>query len=232
MSLYLVIPAYNESPNLREVVVSWGAVLSKCDPTGKILVVNDGSRDDSEAVLAKLTTEFLYLEVINKKNSGHGPSCLVGYQEAINRGASYVFQTDSDGQTDPNDFYQFWERREHREYCDAQIGKRFNRGDGLSRVFVSLVLRLVVFVTLRVNTKDSNTPFRLIKAHVLQEFLNFCPKDFQICNALMSGWLVKNKKRVAWFPVHFYARRGGEQSINMRKIVKLGFETFLRFLKI
>ena len=67
MALYIVIPAYNESSNLRDVITSWGAVLLKCDPLGKILVVNDGSRDDSESVLAKLCKEFLFLEVINKK---------------------------------------------------------------------------------------------------------------------------------------------------------------------
>ena len=147
----------------------------------------------------------------------------------MSRGASFVFQTDSDGQTEPNDFFSFWDRR---ATLDAQIGKRINRGDGLSRVFVSFVLRIVLFVTLRVYTKDANTPFRLVKRDTLQEFLAFCPSDFQICNALMSGWLVKNKKRVAWFPVHFYVRRGGEQSINMKKIVKLGVETFFRFVKL
>ena len=67
----------------------------------------------------------------NKPNGGHGATVLYGYKYALKNGADYIFQTDSDGQTLPEEFEPFWKRRQK---YDMVIGWRKDRQDGISRV--------------------------------------------------------------------------------------------------
>ncbi len=60
--------------------------------------------------------------------------CLVWVPLALEQNADYIFQTDSDGQTLPEEFYGFWELRDK---YSAVIGYRNHRKDGFSRVFVT-----------------------------------------------------------------------------------------------
>jgi glycosyltransferase involved in cell wall biosynthesis len=64
---------------------------------------------------------------------GHGSAVLYGYRYAIKNNADYVFQTDSDNQTNPAEFEQFWQLR--KKY-DAVIGNRVHRQDGIQRIMV------------------------------------------------------------------------------------------------
>ena len=82
------------------------------------------------------------------------------YHPCFRHGADFVFQTDSDGQTLPSEFEQFWDQR---EAWDMVIGWRNNRQDGGSRIFVTRILRLVIRICFGVSVKDANTPFRLMK---------------------------------------------------------------------
>ena len=66
---------------------------------------------------------------------GHGPTLLCGYRYAIKNKADYIFQTDSDGQTLPEEFEDFWIKRKR---YDAVLGDRRDRQDGMSRVFVEI----------------------------------------------------------------------------------------------
>lgn len=63
------------------------------------------------------------------------------------------------------------------------IGHRRGRQDGLSRVFVTKTLKLVLWLCFGVKIKDANTPFRLMKASVLKEELGLVPEDttFLMC---------------------------------------------------
>lgn len=113
-SLYIVMPAYNEAENLPDVVREWYPVVETYhgDGRSRLVIVNDGSRDDTLAVLQKLAATHPQLVVLDKKNSGHGATLLYAYQYALDHGADYIFQTDSDGQTRPSEFAAFWAQRE------------------------------------------------------------------------------------------------------------------------
>ena len=95
--LYIVIPAYNEAANLESVVRAWHQVAQTVGGGSRLLVVDDGSRDETPAILRRLQTELPRLLVHTKPNGGHGPAVRLGYRLALEGGADYVFQTDSDG---------------------------------------------------------------------------------------------------------------------------------------
>lgn len=227
--LYIVMPAYNEEVNIEAVVKQWHPVVEKIGKDSKLVIVDDGSKDSTFRVLSELSETYPQLVALTKKNSGHGSTCLYAYRYAIDNGADYVFQTDSDGQTDPDEFPQFWEQR--TDY-DVLIGARKDRQDGFSRVIVTKVLKLVVMFIFGEVIVDANTPFRLMKANILDSFLKEIPKDFFLSNVMVSVLAVSEKTRVKWIPITFKPRQGGVNSINLKRIVKIGFKSVKDLRKI
>ena len=133
--LYIFIPAYNyEEETIKAVAHEWHGVAVKSGGQSRVVIIDDGSKDSTYAKLQDLQKELPQLEAITKPNSGHGATILYGYRHALEQGADYIFQTDSDGQTLADEFWQFWELR--KQY-DAQIGYRKKRGDGFSCVFIT-----------------------------------------------------------------------------------------------
>ena len=140
--------------------------------------------------------------------------------------ADYIFQTDSDGQTLPEEFWQMWNNRHN---YDFQIGTRGGRQDGASRVFVTKTLRLVVWLMFHVWVKDANTPFRLMKADKLIPILNVIPQDYNLANVAVSAIAVRWHYNIGWYPITFRPRQGGVNSINMKRIFKIGVKALTDF---
>ena len=219
--LYIIIPAYNEEENIRDVVKAWYPVIEKHNGGGKsrMVVIDDGSKDSTYAILSGLVKKYSMLTVLTKPNSGHGATLLYGYQYAIQQKADYIFQTDSDGQTLPEEFEQFWEQRQG---YDMVIGHRNKREDGIFRVFVTKVLKGVIRACFGVTVTDANTPFRLMKGDTLQRYMGYIPENYNLSNVLISVIYVKKGCRVKYIPITFRPRQGGVNSINFKKIVKIG----------
>jgi len=217
--LYIVIPAYNEEENIEAVAREWHEVVYKAGEQSRIVIIDDGGKDSTYAKLLELQKELPQLEPITKKNSGHGGTVLYGYNYAIEKGADFIFQTDSDGQTIASEFWQFWENRHN---YDAQIGYRKDRKDGLSRIFVTKTLKLVLLFTFGLWITDANTPFRLINRKTLERFLPKIPENYNLSNVLLTVLMEKNKVNMRYLKITFRPRQGGVNSINMKRIFKIG----------
>ncbi|MDR1459622.1 MAG: glycosyltransferase family 2 protein, partial [Bacteroidales bacterium] len=212
-TLYVVMPAYNEEANMETVVRQWYPIVEKLNNDSRLLIVNDGSKDKTGEILILLSEKYPLLIPISKPNSGHGATLLFAYRKAIEANATYIFQTDSDGQTNPDEFWSFWE---NRDKYDFQIGSRNARQDGFGRVVVTKVLRLLVWIVFGTWVKDANTPFRLMKTERLLAILKVIPEDFFLCNVVISTIAVKWGERCKWTPVSFKPRQGGVNSINFK----------------
>ena len=130
--LYIVIPAYNEEENIKQVIDDWYPVVEKYNGNGesRLVIMDDGSKDSTYAIMQEYAKDRPLFHPITKPNGGHGATVLYGYNYALENNADYIFQTDSDGQTLPAEFPAFWEKR--RQY-DAIIGNRRTRdGDQLA----------------------------------------------------------------------------------------------------
>ena len=218
-SLYIVMPAYNEEANITAVIEEWYPVVEKVGGDSRLMIVNDGSKDKTYQIMRNLREKYPRLLTINKKNEGHGPTVLRAYKKAIDAGADFIFQTDSDGQTRPEEFWPFWEQREN---CGLLIGYRKGRQDGVSRVFVTRVLRLVLLLVFHVWVKDANTPFRLMRGEELETVLKKIPDSFFLPNVLMTVIYHKNKLGVTYIPITFRPRQGGVNSLNLKRIFRIG----------
>ena len=230
--IYFVMPAYNEAENIENTIQQWYPVVKKLADEGeesRLAIANDGSKDNTFAIMQGLKEKYPLFEPLDKPNSGHGATVLYLYRHAIKNGADFIFQTDSDGQTNPDEFWQMWENRE--EY-DFQIGYRKGREDGGSRIFVTKTLRLVVWMMFHVWVTDANTPFRLMATDKLQPIMDVIPADYFLCNVAISAIAVKWHYKIGWYTITFRPRQGGVNSINMKRIFKIGWKALSDFMTI
>lgn len=228
-NLYIVIPAYNEEQNIEKVTTEWHEIIEKIGRESKLVIINDGSKDSTLDKLRSLEKQLSNLIVLDKENGGHGDTVLYGYKYAIDNNADYIFQTDSDGQTVPDEFWEFWNTR--KEF-NAVIGYRKNREDGISRIFVTKVLKLVLFLIFRLNVTDANAPFRLMERNTLEKYYSMIPKHFNLPNVMLTVLLLDNKEKIEFRKITFRPRQGGVNSINFRRITKIGIQAIKDFTKI
>lgn len=227
--LFIVIPAYNEEETINSVINEWYPIVDKIGNGSRLVVIDDGSKDSTYSIMKEAAISKPAFEPLTKPNGGHGATILYGYNYAIGQGADFVFQTDSDGQTLPEEFWKFWELR--NEYAMV-IGYRKGRQDGFSRVFVTKTLKFVLRILFHVSVTDANTPFRLMKAEQLKDKIKLIPKDYNLSNVIISVIYAKKKLPVKYLNITFRPRQGGVNSINMKKIFKIGKQAWKDFSKI
>ncbi|MDR2648885.1 MAG: glycosyltransferase family 2 protein [Clostridiales bacterium] len=227
--LYIVIPAYNEEYNIAAVVREWHSVTVKTGADSRLVVIDDGSKDNTLRILQELALELPQLIPLTKPNGGHGATILYGYRYALDQSADFVFQTDADGQTVPDEFWAFWEKR--ADFA-AIIGWRKYREDGFSRVLVTKIVKLVLFFVFGIIVTDANTPFRLICSSTLKKHIARIPENFNLSNIMLSVCLVKFNENITFIPITFRPRQGGVNSINFVKICKIGVKAIKDFIRL
>lgn len=224
--LYIIIPAYNEEVMIESVIAQWHEVAVQTGRDSRLVVIDDGSRDHTYEIMLDCMNKYPQLIALTKNNEGHGPTIQYGYQYAIEEGADYIFQTDSDGQTLPEEFPKFWRRRKRAAMI---IGQRKHREDGFGRIVVTNVLKAVLLAVFRVHIPDANTPFRLIRTEVLAQHFSLIPEKFNLTNVLVSVIFMKRNLGVEYLPITFRPRQGGKNSINLPKIWKMGVQALKDF---
>ena len=173
-------------------------------------------------------------EILDNDNQYHGPKLIALYDYAIKNGADYIFQTDSDGQTNPDEFEEFWN---DRHIYDAILGNRTVRGDGKDRAFVEDVVCFLLKLYFGVNVPDANAPFRLMKSEVVEKYIRRMPRDYNIPNIMFATYFAHYNEKLCFKVISFKPRQGGENSINIPNIIKIGwnalgdFRAFKRDMK-
>ncbi len=226
--LYIVMPAYNEEANIKTTLDSWYPVIEKHNKTGssRLVVVNDGSKDNTYKMMQEYAETHPLFIPLTKPNGGHGSTVIFAYDYAVKNGADWIFQTDSDGQTNPDEFEAFWNEKDN---YDAIFGNRTVRGDGKSRAFVEKVVCMLVKHYFGVKVPDANAPFRLMRADKLSKYLGKLKPDYNLPNIMMTTYFVYYKDRVTFKEISFKPREKGTNSINIKKIIKIGQQALKDF---
>jgi glycosyltransferase involved in cell wall biosynthesis len=221
--LALVMPVYNEEACINEVVLSWHSELTNLGINFVMIVLNDGSRDQTEEKLAQYS-EYSRIKVINKKNTGHGPTILQGYHMGAEL-AEWVFQVDSDDEMKPIYFKELWSRRQ--DY-DALFGFRQGREQSISRSFISYVSRATIRIVFGKGILDVNTPYRLMRSPLLKEIIIRIPDDTFAPNIIISGEFSVSGIRKYNHPVPHEGRKTGNVSIVKWNLWKAVFKSFVQ----
>ena len=228
-SIFVVMPAYNEQENIKTVVKKWYSVLEGKSSDSRLVVADSESTDNTHEILKKLQRSYPQLEILQHTQKQHGPKVLALYRYAIENRADYIFQTDSDGQTNPKEFEQFWKLRER---YDIVVGKRTVRGDGKSRAFVEYVVCILLKIFFGVDVPDANAPFRLMKSSVVHKYLDKLPQDYNIPTIMLTTYFAYYKEKMIFKEISFRSRQNGKNSINMYKIIQIGWKAIGDFKKL
>lgn len=221
-SLYIVMPAYNEEDNIEKVIESWYPMLEGKSEKSRLVIADFGSKDRTHEILCKLQKERYHkLVVLNTTNQYHGPKVIALYDYAIKNGADYIFQTDSDGQTNPMEFDAFWNDRKD---FDGILGNRTVRGDGKDRAFVEKVVCFLIRLYFGVKVPDANAPFRLMKSNVVKKYLYKMPEDYNLPNIMMTTYFSFYGEKMSFREISFKPRTAGVNSVNIPKIIKIGWK--------
>ena len=206
--LSIVMPAYNEEEIIEQTIREWNEKVLSRIPGAELIVVNDCSNDKTGDVLALLAREIKALHTFTpERNGGHGKALRFGFEQVTQE---WVFQTDSDRQHVPADFWKLWEEREASDFV---LGVRSSRADGPVRVFITSVMRLTNFVAWGLWIRDANCPFKLMRRDPMEKVLKRIPRDSFIPMVMLSIVCRKMHFRVSEVVVQHLPRRGGEQSL-------------------
>lgn len=206
--LSIVMPAHNEGAQIEVVVREWLDEIVPRVPDVELLVVDDASTDDTAEQLDRLAAMLPALRVVRlETNMGHGPATRIGLDLA--RGA-FVFQTDSDRQHAPADFWALWALREEADFV---FGRRTRRAEGGSRVAISTVLRAVIAVLWTRWITDANCPFKLARRQALRAVLADVPRDTFIPMVMVAVLARVRGYRVADVEVRHAPRTAGASSL-------------------
>jgi glycosyltransferase involved in cell wall biosynthesis len=204
----IVMPAFNEADIIETSVREWYEQVVAAVTGANLIVVDDCSTDGTTDVLRGLVRELPRLQVGRpQQNSGHGKALRLGFRLADR---PWVFQTDSDRQHDPADFWRLWELREDYDFV---FGVRERRADGGFRLFITGMMRLVNFVIWGTWIRDANCPFKLMRRSALEAVLAQIPEDAFIPMVMVSILARRSGYRVAEAAVRHLPRQGGQQSL-------------------
>lgn len=229
-TLFIVMPAYNEEDNIEKVLSDWYPKLVLGSENSRVVIADSGSQDRTHEILVSMKNNgYTKLEILSETNQYHGPKLIALYDFAIKHGADYIFQTDSDGQTNPDEFDEFWNIKEQ---FDGIFGNRTSRGDGKDRALVEKVVCLLLRVYFGIKVPDANAPFRLMKAAVLKKYLYRMPNEYNLPNIIITTFFVKYKENYVFKEISFKPRQAGKNFINIRRIINIGWNAlgdFARF---
>jgi glycosyltransferase involved in cell wall biosynthesis len=201
-SLSVVLPAYNEEEVISDTLSTVFSVLSQWQMDFEILVVNDGSVDDTGAIVTELAAQYPQIRLINHTtNQGYGAALVSGFAAARKE---LTFFMDSDGQFDIRDlrtFFSFIDR------YDAVIGYRIDRRDSWLRKLNAWSWKCLVSQVLHIQVRDMDCAFKLLHT----EFLHNHPLETRgaMINAELLYRLARAGCSYREIGVHHYPRRGG-----------------------
>lgn len=167
----VVIPMYNEELGAEQCIRRVCSVLATIPWRNKLVVVNDGSKDRTPDILARMAGEFPALMVVEHvKNSGYGSALRTGASSAEAAGFEYVLFMDSDLTNDPQDLPKFVSKM--REGYDVIKGTRYSGagkviGVPFFRVAISATGNRIASSLLRLPLHDCTNGFRAVKTSLL-----------------------------------------------------------------
>jgi glycosyltransferase involved in cell wall biosynthesis len=225
----IVMPAYNEQDCIKTVLDAWlKEFRALFGASFKIVVVDDGSRDTTGAILDDMSKTVPELSVIHQENAGHGAALMTGYRHALTLSPNYIFQVDSDNQFAPSDFQKLWNERNDSKFI---LGFRSERHDPLHRLVITKILRLMVFITFNIRGKDLNIPFRLIRADYMKTLLGGLPADLFAPNIFLSILAAADGQALMHIPVTHRERQSGSISIVRWKLIKVCLRTVKELIR-
>lgn len=217
MKLSVVVPCYNESKNIPLILAGFQKVIKRDDV--EVILVNNGSTDDSKSVLNNHLPNYKFARLVNvEENRGYGFGILSGLNDA--RG-TYIGWTHADMQTDPHDVIRALEIIENHPEDENIYVKGDRKGRPIFDQFFTRGMSLYESIYMGEKLHDINAQPNIFHRKFYQSWEN-PPHDFSL--DLYALYLAKRQKiKVLRFEVLFPERIHGSSSWNTGISAKIKF---------
>ncbi|MEM7825139.1 MAG: glycosyltransferase family 2 protein [Candidatus Aenigmatarchaeota archaeon] len=220
-------PAYNEAENIESTVFKALEFLPKIAASFEVIVVDDGSSDQTAKIVEKIVASNKNVRLIkHSRNLGYGAALKTGLYSS--RFPLIAF-TDADGQFNINQLVKFLPKI---KYCDLVVGYRIKRADKFIRILNAKAWGFLIRVLFGLRVKDIDCGFKLIKKDVIEKI-----SRLESDGALVSAELLVQAKK-AGFKIcevgidHFPRKKGQQTGANVRVIAKAFIELFKLYTKL
>jgi glycosyltransferase involved in cell wall biosynthesis len=216
-------PAYYDEKNLPRLIPEVVNLLSEVAEQYEIIIIEDGSPDDTGKVADELAKQFPNVRVIHHlQNLGYGATLAEGWKAGK---YDWVFTTDGDRQYDVNEFKTFLN---YLDQADAVVGFRRNREISFLRKIQSNTYNWLVSALLGLRFKDLNCSFKAVRKSFLDRI------NFQAKSAFSDAELLLKLKqldaKIIELPVTHYRRLHGKASGANFKVIFSTVKDLLRAL--
>jgi dolichol-phosphate mannosyltransferase len=213
--LTVIMPVYNEQDAIADAVGDVRQHILDAIPGAELVVVNDGSRDRTPALLDDIAARDPRVRVIHQANAGHGGAVMAGLASAQ---GDYLFLIDSDRQIPLDGFGAAWTAVQGGR--DAVFGVRRRRYDPRVRLYLTKVIRSVVDAMFGVRLDDANVPYKLMRRSLWEEARPFIPPG-TLAPSLFLAIVTRLRGRdILELDVPHKERNTGEVSIRRMKLLK------------
>lgn len=226
-SISVALPAYNEEENIRPMVLEVVEVFAGLVAGGQVsdyevIVVNDGSKDNTAQAVEALSSEISTVRLVNHEvNKGYGAAVYTGFVSARK---DLVFLTDSDKQFDVSDIVKLLPLMDE---ADLVAGYRAPRRDPFKRRLFGMGWSALVTILFGYTVRDVDCAFKLFRREIIESI------DVESRGATFSAeFLVRAKRKGYRFkevPVTHLPRVAGTQTGAKMYVILRAFRELIRF---
>ncbi len=216
--ILLIIPAYNEEKNILNTYESITKYNAKFHSKYDVIVINDGSRDNTEKILTDHNIPHIRLI----QNLGIGGAVQTGYIYALRNGYDVAVQFDGDGQHDVSYVKTIVDPILNGK-ADMVIGSRFINKDmdnfkssQVRRLGIRLLSRVIAFKTKK-KIYDTTSGFRAVNRDIMEFFAQHYPTEYP--EPISTVEVLSRHMTVLELPVKMKAREHGKSSITLVKSI-------------
>jgi glycosyltransferase involved in cell wall biosynthesis len=218
--LSVFFPAYNDAGTIASLVITSVKVAATLTDDYEVIVINDGSRDDTAKILDELARLYpgRVRVVHHQVNRGYGGALRTGFATASK---DYVFYTDGDAQYDPAEMTVLWDKM--TDGVDWVNGWKISRSDPLHRIVIGRIYHHTVKLLFGLKVRDVDCDFRLMRRRIF-DVVTLEKNSGVICLEMMKKFQDAGF-HVAEHPVHHYHRAYGKsQFFNFPRIYRTAID--------
>lgn len=223
-SLSVFFPAYNDAPSLPALIGKTFEVLERNVADFEVIVVNDGSHDNTGQVLEDLRARYApRMRVItHPANRGYGGALRSGFAGATRE---WVFYTDGDGQYDVGELPKLLALAS--KDVGLVNGYKLERHDPAHRIWIGNVYNFCARLLFRIKIRDIDCDYRLIRRSLL-EAIQLNSTSGTICVELVRKLEISGCRVVETGVHHFERQHGRSQFFRVRSLAV----TFYQLLRL
>lgn len=215
IAISVFFPCYNDAGSIGLLVEDTNDLLKNYTEKYEIIVIDDGSRDESRKILKKLAGELPKMRYIfHKENLGYGGALRSGFKAAK---YDWVFYTDGDGQYDAKELKKLLAFVRHN--VDVIQGYKIKRHDPVYRVWVGIAYQNLSKLLFGLKIRDVDCDFRLIKRSTLER-ISLTHNSGVICVELVKKLQDRGCRFVEVGVNHYPRLYGHSQFFNYKRIFK------------